>query len=235
MQNQNANYGATLAERLQTPISQWMEALQAYGRALRVAMPATITSFSPQQQTVAVQPALTELERIDGVLAVKALPPLVDVPLVLPRAGGFTLTMPIQAGDECLVVFADSCIDAWWQSGGQQNQLELRRHHLADAFAIVGTWSQKRVLSNYSTGSAQLRNDAGTVTVDIAASQVTVTAPTVSVNASSQASVTAPTVNVSGSSAVNITGGHCSIDGRNFLNHTHSGVSSGGATSGPVV
>jgi hypothetical protein len=231
----NANYGTSVAERLHDPLSQWAEALAAFGRGLRVALPATVVSFNATAQTIVAAPAITEVARIAGVLTTKALPKLVDVPVVLPRAGGFTLTFPIQAGDECLIIFADSCIDAWWQAGGQQNQIVERRHALADGFAILGPWNQKRVLANYSTSSAQLRNDAGTVTVDVAASQVTVTAPTVQVNASSQASVTAPTVNVAGSTAVNITGGHCSIDGRNFLNHTHSGVASGGSSSGPVV
>ena len=40
-----------------------------------------------------MQPAITELERIEGVLTVKTLPPLLEVPVVLPRAGGYTLTL----------------------------------------------------------------------------------------------------------------------------------------------
>jgi hypothetical protein len=232
----STNYGATLAERLQSPVTQWLEAWHSFARSLRVAMPATVVSFNATNQTVVVQPAITELPRSGGVLKVTPLPQLVDVPVVLPRAGGFTLTMPIQAGDECLVVFADSCIDAWWQSGGQQNQLEQRRHHLADAFAIVGAWNQQRVLSNYSTSSAQLRSDNGSTVIDVAASQVTVTAQTVQVNASGTATVQGGTVNVTGSSQVNISGnGNTTVEGRNFLNHTHKGVQAGTSTSGPVV
>lgn len=222
------NYGAELAARLKTPVSQWLDALASSGRRLRVAMPGLIVSFDPVKQTAVVQPALTELERIAGVLTTKILQPLVDIPIVLPRAGGYTLTLPVQAGDECLVVFGDSCMDAWHQSGGQQNEWEQRRHSLADGFAILGPWSNPRVLANYSTVSAQLRNDAGTVTVDVAASQVTVTAPTVQVNGT--------TVNVTGSSQVNISGsGNTTIEGRNFLTHHHSGVQTGSSSSGPVV
>ena len=222
--NSTTNIGASLPVRLKTPLAQWTEALASHGKALRVALPGTIVSFNAAQQTVVVQPAITEIERVPnggGTYAPTALPQLLDVPVILPRAGGFTLTLPVAAGDECLVIFGDSCMDAWWQSGGQQNQFEQRRHSLADGFAILGPWNQTRVLANYSTSSAQLRNDAGTVTIDVAASQVTVTAPTVHVTASSQ-------VNISGN-------GNTTIEGRNFLTHTHSGVQSGGATSGPVV
>ena len=221
------SYGASLPVRLNSPLTQWAEALASFGRTLRVALPGTVVSFNAAAQTVVVQPAITENERVrqgGGTVAPQPLPPLVDVPVLLPRAGGFTLTMPIQPGDECLVVFGDCCSDAWWQSGsanGPQNQFETRRHSLADGFAIVGIWNQTRVLSSYSTDSAQLRSDDGTVKIDVAASAVT---------------VSAPTVTVTGSQHVNITGaGNTTIEGRNFLNHTHSGVASGGSTSGPVI
>lgn len=230
------NYGLTLSERQQAPAAQWVEALRSFSRSLRVAMPAIVVSFDADKQTVTVQPAVSEWERIAGVPTIKKLPPLVDVPISLPRAGGFTMTLPVKKGDECLIVIADSCIDAWWQSGGQQNQFEQRRHHLADGFAILGPWNQTRVLANYSTSSAQLRSDDGTVTIDVASNQVTVTAPTIDVHASNTATVQGETVNVTGSSQVNISGsGHTSIEGKDFLTHTHTGVQSGGSVSGPVT
>ncbi len=231
-----ANYGTSIAERLETPMAQWTHALTAFGKGLRVALPATVVSFNATKQTITAAPNITEIVRISGVLTIKSLPLLVDVPIVIPRAGGFSLTVPVAAGDECLIVFADSCIDAWWQSGGQQNQIEQRRHSLADGFALLGPWNQKRVLANYSTASAQLRNDAGTVVVDVAGSQVTVTAPTVQVNASGTATVQGATVNVTGSTQVNISGGgHTSIEGKDWLTHKHTGVQSGGSSSGPVL
>lgn len=54
------------------------------------------------------------------------LPILPDVPVVFPGGGGFALTFPVAAGDECLVVFASRCIDAWWQSGGVGEPMEPR-------------------------------------------------------------------------------------------------------------
>jgi hypothetical protein len=228
--------GLGIDERLNTPVSQWKLALASHGKALRVALPGIVTAFDATQQTVTVQPAISEVNSVGGVPTTQPLPLLVNVPVVLPRAGGYTLTLPIAVGDEVLVIFGDSCMDAWHQLGGEQNQFERRRHSLADGFAIPGPWSQPRVLASYSAGSAQLRNDAGTVVVDIAASQITLTAPTVQVNASSAANVTAPTVNVTASSQVNISGaGHTSIEGKDFLTHKHTGVATGGGTSGPVL
>jgi phage baseplate assembly protein gpV len=117
------------------------------------------------------------------------------------------------------------CIDSWYargytSAGKPQNQLERRRHDLSDAIAILGPWNQQRLISNYSTSAAELRTEDDTVKVSVQGAQVTVSAPTVNVTASAQ-------VNISGS-------GHTSIEGKDFLTHKHTGVSTGGGTSGPV-
>jgi hypothetical protein len=91
----------------------------------------------------------------------------VDVPIVFPSAGGFSLTVPVVPGDECLLIFSDTCIDSWWQSGGVQDPMCLRRHDLSDAFAILGPKSQIKKLTGYSTDSVQLRNEAGDVFVEV--------------------------------------------------------------------
>lgn len=126
---------------------------------IRVAIPGIIQAFDPVEQTVRVQPTIREvITGKDYTPTPIPLPELLDVPIVLPRAGDYVVTMPIQAGDECLVIFADMCIDAWWQNGGVQNQMEQRRHDLSDGFAILGTWSQPRRLSNYDANAMQLYN-----------------------------------------------------------------------------
>ncbi len=149
----------------------------------RVAIPGIIQSFDAAAQTVTVQPALREKIITDGDEVWTDIPLLVDVPVALPRAGGYALTLPIRSGDECLVVFGDMCMDGWWQSGGVQNQVECRRHDLSDGFAIVGVWSQPRVLPNYSTGSAQLRNDDGSAYVEITGSTINIVGGVVNIKA----------------------------------------------------
>lgn len=139
---------------------------------LHVAMPGIIQSFDAAKQTVTVQPCIMERINIDGVLSQQRLPLIVDVPIILPRSGGFSITVPISQGDECLLIFADSCIDAWWSAGGIQDQMFRRRHDLSDAFAILAPWSQQRVLENYSIDSAQIRNNDGTNYIELSADHV---------------------------------------------------------------
>ena len=68
-------------------------------------------------------------------------PLLVDVPVFFMG----NLVYPIEKGDECLVVFADSCIDSWFMSGGVSMPVSARKHDLSDGFAFVGFKSRKKV------------------------------------------------------------------------------------------
>lgn len=171
---------------MRNPSAERQAELDARARAidLRVAVPGIIESFNASEQTVSVRPAICEkICDEDGNEEWLQLPLLVDVPIVIPRAGGYALTLPIAPGDECLVVFGDACMDAWWQSGGVQNQIDCRRHDLSDGFAIIGVWSQPRVLPAYSTGSARLTNDAGSAYVEIAGSTINIVGGTVNIKA----------------------------------------------------
>jgi hypothetical protein len=135
---------------------------------IRVAIPAIVQSFDPITQTITAKVAIRERYiNEDLVVSNIEIPILTDVPIVIPRAGGYALTFPIQSGDECLIIFADMCIDAWYSNSGVQNQIESRRHDLSDAFAILGTWSQPRCLQNYSTDSAELRSLNGTAKIKL--------------------------------------------------------------------
>lgn len=157
----------TFPERLHPPTEPFQNLRWQLLCSLRVAMPGIVYAFDAEKQTVKVQPAIMENVIQNQVPTAVTLPLLEDVPIVVPRAGGVGLTLPIQIGDECLVVFADMCIDDWWQAGGIRTQLERRRHNLADAVAVFGLWNQKRVLSGYSQSSAQLRSDDGDTYLEV--------------------------------------------------------------------
>lgn len=135
---------------------------------MHVSCPGIIESFNPEAKTVTVRPAIrAAVGNADGTVESQELPLLVDVPVVFPSAGGFTLTFPIKQGDDCLVVFSDSCMDAWWQSGGVQDPVEYRMHDLSDAIAIFGPLNQPHQIPNISTENVQLRNDSGKSFIEI--------------------------------------------------------------------
>lgn len=65
-------------------------------------------------------------------------PMLLDVPIVTLQGGGGALTFPISKGDECLVLFSDANLDAWYATGGEAIPMDGRQHNPSDAIAIVG-------------------------------------------------------------------------------------------------
>jgi hypothetical protein len=147
------------------------EAGDAAKSGIRVAMPGIVEAFDTTRQTVSVKLALREKVSQGGTTVDMEIPLLVDVPVVMPRAGGYSLVFAPTKGDECLVVFSDICIDSWWQNGGIQNLAELRRHDFSDGFAILGVWSQARKCAFPSSG-VRLQNDAGTAGVSIEGNNV---------------------------------------------------------------
>lgn len=195
---------------------------KALTEQLRVAMPGIIQSFDPDAVTAVVQPAIRYIERDnDGNKSTKDYPLLVDVPVVFPRGGGCTLTFPVEAGDECLVIFADRCIDFWWQSGGIQEPVDGRMHDLSDAFCIVGPQSQAKKIGGISTTAAQLRTDDGSAIIELAAGgAVTITSPQITINGPLQ---------VNGE--ITSTGDQLA-GGISQIGHTHGGVEPGGGSTG---
>jgi len=144
------------------------------------AMPGIVQSFNATAMTCVVQPAIkAKVTNFDRTTKLVALPLCLDCPVMFPGGGGVTLTFPVKRGDECLLVFAKSCIDAWWQQGGVQPAAEYRMHDLSDGFALVGVRSKVRALSAVSMTLAQLRTDDGLtfVSLDPTGQIVNITAP----------------------------------------------------------
>lgn len=144
-------------------------AQQARQAGIWTAMPAIVQSFNAEQMTIVAQPAIqAQMRAPDGKVSWATLSLLLDVPVLFQGGGGYTLTFPIVAGDEALIVFSSRCLDAWWQSGGVQVQAELRMHDLSDGFALVGLRSLPRVPPAVSTTATQLRTDDGQTYIEIA-------------------------------------------------------------------
>jgi hypothetical protein len=248
--NSTLPIGALITERLAPTVQTWLDREYGLLQKLRVATPGVIQSFNGETQTAVVQVCLLEQFRIAALsfstgqnstapvgqfatsqITTQKVPQLQDVPVVFPRAGGFALTFPVKAGDECLLVFGDSCIDDWWQGSANAGNnytckpLELRRHDLSDAFAIVGIWNQQRVLTDYSTDAVQLRTDEGTVYVEVGATEVTIASSgNVTVNASSgTVTVNAMTANVNATNC-SVSVENLTVDASNSINMTANGA-----------
>jgi hypothetical protein len=193
------------------------------------ALPAIIQSVDFVKMTVEARPSVqgTAVDPKTGVITNVNMPLLVDCPIVFPSAGGVSLTLPIAPGDECLIVFASRCIDAWWQNGGTQPPMLNRMHDLSDGFCLPGVKSKPRALTTYSATTAQLRSDDGStyVEIDPAGGIVNIVAP-------GGCKITTPELYVTGDIT---TGSGSTFNGIAFDSHTHSGVTAGSDETGAPV
>lgn len=220
-------------ERIADSAEVFRQVLDASQSKIWTALPAIVESVDLSRQTISAQPAIrVRVSDENGNVADTQLPLCVDVPLMLPRAGGFSITFPIKSGDEVLLVFSSRCIDAWWQSSGVQSQPDFRMHDLSDAFAILAPTSQPKKLENISATNLQIRNDTGNAIIEIEAlGKIKLTSQTEVEIVAPQTKITGA-FEVSGSSNLK---GATTIQNKQFLNHTHGGVATGGSNTSGVV
>ena len=129
------------------------------------AMPGIVQSYNAEKQTCEVQVAVKAnvQDLKTGKVAPTAISLLVDVPVSWPSGGDWAMTFPLGQGDEGVVIFADRCIDNWWQNGGVQTQAESRLHDLSDGMFVPGLRSVPRVLKNVSTDQMEIRKGDGDI------------------------------------------------------------------------
>ena len=168
----------------QAQSEQWRQAIRQALADTRCASPAFLTEdLDPVTQTATVQIAIQERVRTAAGPQWWDIPPIVHVPVLTPRGGGFAVTLPLKKGDEGLLIFCDACFDNWWVNGqanspvavntrtssGSQRQNEVRRHYIHDCGFLPCSTSQPNKLTDYSTASLQIRTDDGATTIDVSA------------------------------------------------------------------
>jgi len=137
-------------------------------------MPGVIESFNESTQTAKVNLSIRRVKNTrtsEGSRYVN-IPPVINVPVVYPSAGGYSITFPVTSGDEVLVVFSERAIDTWLQSGGVQNPLDRRKHEYTDAIAVIGLHSNTKAISSYATDALEIRTNDGNTYISVKPNEV---------------------------------------------------------------
>lgn len=103
--------------------------------SIRVCMPGTIESYDYIKQKASIKISMKELYNNGKELD---YPIVEDVPVITTSSGGASITLPINRGDTCLVLFNDRDITNWLLGGVGQKPDSTRMHNLSDAIAIMG-------------------------------------------------------------------------------------------------
>ena len=154
---------------------------------LHTAIPGIIKAWDAVRCLATVQPAIRmKTMSPEGAVGYMDLPAVENVPACLPQsaAGNLFLTVPIKAGDTCLLIFAERAIDNVVAFGtpqgkpqnpvdGQEPQYtELRHHDLSDAMFIPGLMTVPQAIPSWASDAIEIRNAAGTVRLSVKADAV---------------------------------------------------------------
>lgn len=184
--------------------------------------PAKIVSYDPKTQLATCKLQVEDYYTgIDYSYRKQPASLLIDVPVMIPQAGGWMLTFPVKEGDDCLVLFAQKGYDHWLYSGASETGLingrptpdHYREYDYRDAICIMGIRPVPRAIPNYNPEDMELRNEGLTHrltfkangdiemhtdnNINVTAKEVNVTAPNVKVT-SDLVDVQAPMTKFSG-------------------------------------
>lgn len=116
-------------------------------RSLNCVRIGRIQSFDATKKTAEVQ-ILTKRVLPNGNIV--SYPPLVDCPVFTLQGGGAAIEMPIAQGDQCIVLFSDRNIDAWYQNGSEAAPYNSRCHDISDGIVLIGINALTSTLEDYS-------------------------------------------------------------------------------------
>ena len=131
-------------------------------------LPARIVEYFPENQTATVQICAETLFSTANTLSeVKTRQPLEGVPVHTVGGGGWHLTMPIKAGDTCIISFSQVGYDHWLYEDKDVAGLlannpmpHLRRQfNEDDGFVTVGFNTLPRAIKKYSPTDSTWIND----------------------------------------------------------------------------
>lgn len=159
--------------------------LQQRLKDVHTALPGTVETYDPEAKRARVQPAI-RLLLTDGTTRRRS--PLINVPVVFPSGGGYTLLFPVEAGDTVLVVFSQRGLAAFKRAFEESDPTLGHLFDASDGVALPG-FGALSVTPATSTGAAlQTEDGATSIRVDgdtveiVAPAQVTVRAARIDLN-----------------------------------------------------
>lgn len=149
---------------------------------VHVMLPGRIDAYDADLQKADVEPLIRRLqETVDGEIK-EDLPVIPGVPVVFPRAGGFKITMPVQPGDRCMLVFCERSIDTYQTGQGrrgddttlikQTDPGTFEMHNLSDPVALLGWYNDAEALSPAPDANDMVIGEHGGPVIHIGGDQV---------------------------------------------------------------
>jgi hypothetical protein len=185
------------------------------------ALPAIVDSVDFTNQTITAKPVtIMKYTNDSGVVSDFQLPILQDVPFQCYKGGGYSITVPVKEGDECLIIFTDVDFSAWFQNGGFQYAEHSFIHSYTNAMAIIGFSSEVNAIPDYNPNAVEIRNTDASEKISLSEGNITLKSDTITLDGN---------VTTTGTSDLQ---GTTTIEQKAFLSHVHSNGNEGANTGG---
>ena len=182
-------------------------------------LPATVVSYDRAANVATVRP-LIALLTTSGETVKRAQ--VARVPVVALGGGGFVINFPLRPGDRGWIEASDRDISLFLQSGGDAAPNTLRLHSFEDGRFIPDIFAAFDV-SQVAGDAMTIQSADGAVRLELSPARIKMTAPDVTIN-TGLLTVNGPVATV----------GTLTNNGVNVgSTHAHTGVQTGGGTSGP--
>lgn len=132
-----------------------------YMSNINTCLPATIETYDPATKKASVKPLLKRTlngQEIDT-------PVIENVPIIFPCTATAVVSLPINTGDGCLIVFSQRSIDDWLSKGGNIAPTDPRLFDLSDAIAIPGLFNFKDSGRTITGENVEIYNDNGKIEI----------------------------------------------------------------------
>jgi len=197
--------------------------LEAVKRSVKLEMHCVqigvIKSFAAGTQLATIEIAMKQIIEIseDGTKVFQEYPLLLECPVMTLFGGNSFINLPIQPGDNCIVLFNDRDIDTWVNNGPGASPTTSRLHDISDAIAIVGIRPLTNSIPNFLGSGIRIYMD-GQNSIDLTSAGITINADQVTINSN---------VTINGILRTDYAGTQIE-----YNTHTHSGVVPGGGNTG---
>jgi Phage protein Gp138 N-terminal domain len=122
----------TLAEVIRLAVESW-------GRDIHTALPGRVVKYDAAKQVADVLPVIKDARPdSDGDTQHFDIPVIPNVPVQWPRGGQHALHLPLAKGDHVLLVFQESAIGQWRETGDVEEPVDLARFDISYPIAIPG-------------------------------------------------------------------------------------------------
>ena len=140
-------------------------------KTIHTAIPAEVVSYSPSTKRASVQPLLRMVLTTGEELR---YPPIPDVPVLQPSAGGMAILFPVTAGDPVMLLVAERGIAAFKASYSEEAPDPTPFFSTRDAVALLGFGAVN--VTPVDTNSLSLQTEDGQTSLTIGPGEVSMSA-----------------------------------------------------------